>query len=454
MSQEINQNILAALEAGYGPQDILDAFSKSSNAEHKSWYENYTQNMRDRAKETSMIGTGGTPGLGLMGRVKKHIHEASDEQLLAEGALAAGGYAVGKRLLNKALPSDLAEQNRISRERLEFEKEQAAKADIAKLDKDLAKQEFNQAKQQTATVADAQKRIEAFNNLQQQKAAAQAPVAPVATPQPTIGIEPPKMGASMVSPEQLDIGLLGKSNDEFRAAVSPVTQAVETGQSPTKSIQADIAPLVDQAAPPPAEKSVQSRTRRTAEQIAADKASIAAAAPEGFHPYYTKRAGEMGPGAYSHLYNTMGSHEKAMKYWEEAVGKKNMAYEPFMEKFQEGVGNKMIGPKIPLPPGTKSAANAGRPTYVPEYIKGNVGIAPLAGMALLAPALAHAQSEAQKGNTAPAKELGFDLSSGALLAKILGGPAGLAAALGLGSKTLASGTLDSPEARALGVAPR
>lgn len=76
------------------------------------------------------------------------------------------------------------------------------------------------------------------------------------------------------------------------------------------------------------------------------------------------------------------------------------------------------------------------------------------GALVALPELAHASSEAKQGNVAPAKEFGFDLGTAALLAKILGGPASAAAALLLGSNTLADGTLDSPEARALGVKPR
>lgn len=235
-----------------------------------------------------------------------------------------------------------------------------------------------------------------------------------------------------------------------------LTEAVATGQSPTKAIQSDIAPLVDQAATqptekaavPPAEKSVQTRVRRTKEQIAADKLAAEAASPPGFHPTYKKGAGEMGPGAYNWLHNLMGE-EKAIQYWKEAVGEKNVPYKEFVENYNKSAGEGITGPVKSVTP----SANAGSPKYVPNYIKGNVGIAPLAGMALMAPALLYAQKEAQKGNTAPIKELGFDVGGGAMLAKILGGPAALAAALGLGSRTLATGTLDSPEARALGVTP-
>jgi hypothetical protein len=231
-----------------------------------------------------------------------------------------------------------------------------------------------------------------------------------------------------------------------------VTESVQAGQSPTKAIQSDPAPMVDQAAqpaPPPEDKSVKTRVRRTAEQIAADKLAAEASAPPGFRAAYKKSKAEpIGPGAYNWLHNLKGQ-EEAIKFYEEAVGKKNVPYSEFVKNYNLASGENITGPVKSVTP----SVNAGTPKYVPEYIKGGAGIAPMAGMALLAPAMYYAQQQAQQGNTAPAKELGFDVGGGALLAKILGGPAALAAALGLSSKTLASGTLDSPEARALGIKP-
>jgi len=58
--------------------------------------------------------------------------------------------------------------------------------------------------------------------------------------------------------------------------------------------------------------------------------------------------------------------------------------------------------------------------------------------ALLLMSMVDAANAAQKGNTAPAKEVGFDLASGYTLAKLLGGPAAAAAALALGSSGLNS----------------
>jgi hypothetical protein len=58
------------------------------------------------------------------------------------------------------------------------------------------------------------------------------------------------------------------------------------------------------------------------------------------------------------------------------------------------------------------------------------------GALVALPELANAASEAGQGNAAPARELGFDFGTGALLAKLFGGPAAAAGALALGSSSL------------------
>jgi hypothetical protein len=411
MSQDINQSILAALEAGYGHQDILDAFSKSSNPEHQSFYENYTQNMRDRAKEFDLLGTQATPGMGLMKRVRKYVEETPGEQLAAEGAgLAALGYA-GKRAIQRGLPTPgekaLFEQNEISRQKLEFEREQAAKLDVAKLDKELAKQEFNQAKavteevQQAATVADAQKRIEAFNNLQQQKAPVPAPQI-TASQVPIQGVQPP-MGAPLVSAEQTAQGLLGKAGDEFRNApkapfVPPtMTEGLQLGESATKTLQDNLAVDIDKT---DAENNIKTRVRRTQEQIAADKAALEASAPPGFRATYKKNKNEpIGPGAYNWLHNLKGE-EEAIKFWEEAVGKKNVPYSEFVKNYNLASGENITGPVKSVTP----SANAGTPKHVPNYIKGGATLGSLGGLAAMAALLGFGSTE--KAQAAMAKAAG------------------------------------------------
>ena len=58
------------------------------------------------------------------------------------------------------------------------------------------------------------------------------------------------------------------------------------------------------------------------------------------------------------------------------------------------------------------------------------------GPALLLMSMADAAKAATEGNMAPSKELGFDLATGAALAKLFGGPAAAAGAMAFGSKGL------------------
>jgi hypothetical protein len=61
------------------------------------------------------------------------------------------------------------------------------------------------------------------------------------------------------------------------------------------------------------------------------------------------------------------------------------------------------------------------------------------GALIALPELASAATQAGQGNVAPAKEMGFDLATGAMLAKLFGGPASAAGALALGSSGLNAG---------------
>jgi tetratricopeptide (TPR) repeat protein len=181
-----------------------------------------------------------------------------------------------------------------------------------------------------------------------------------------------------------------------------VTESVQAGQSPTKAIQSDLAPMVDQAAqpaPPPEDKSVKTRVRRTAEQIAADKLAAEAASPPGFHPTYKKRTGEMGPGAFNWLYNLKGP-EEAIKFWEEAVGKKNVPYSEFVKNYNLASGENITGPVKSVKP----SVNAGTPTHVPNYIKGGATPGSLGGLAAMAALLGLGNTE--KAQAAMAKAVG------------------------------------------------
>jgi hypothetical protein len=241
-----------------------------------------------------------------------------------------------------------------------------------------------------------------------------------------------------------------------QAPVPTVTEAIATNQSPTKAIQADLAPLVDEAAPaksapPPADKSVQGRVRRTAEQIAAELEASLKNAPEGRlpsapNPKKTNKllpSDVIGQGGWHWYQGQMGPEAEAE--WLRQFGRTNQSYADVKQAVKEG---RLAGPVVPE--GKKGGAFP-RETTVPNYIKG--AIKPemalnLAGNAIGAVGLGQAFKQAQK--TGDWSDFGLGLAG-----QILGNIAprtGIAYGL-MAPGQLASGTLDSPEARALGIRP-
>ena len=189
------------------------------------------------------------------------------------------------------------------------------------------------------------------------------------------------------------------------APVAPVAQAPQN-IAPTTAAEVPVttqAPVATATQPTtttvPEEKTVQGRVRRTKEQIAADKLAAEAASPPGFHPTYKKRTGEMGPGAFNWLYNLKGP-EEAIKFWEEAVGKKNVPYSEFVKNYNLASGENITGPVKSVKP----SVNAGTPTHVPNYIKGGATPGSLGGLAAMAALLGLGNTE--KAQAAMAKAAG------------------------------------------------
>lgn len=84
-------------------------------------------------------------------------------------------------------------------------------------------------------------------------------------------------------------------------------------------------------------------------------------------------------------------------------------------------------PPADITPGITKMTTAG---------KKRVTVGGALGALVALPELANAASEAGQGNASPARELAFDFGTGALLAKLFGGPAAAAGALALGSSSL------------------
>lgn len=256
----------------------------------------------------------------------------------------------------------------------------------------------------------------------QAKNAPKAPVAPTATaeqPQPKVtpqerlaqgvasGLSAPQNAlTTSVQGAAAPTSTAGQAQPQMvpapaQSPVPSVTQAVATGQSPAQAIQLDVAQQLEKTSTTPEKTAnVTQRVRRTNEQIAADKAALAAAAPEGFHPQYkASTASPIGPGAFNHLANNVGI-DKAVEIWEGAYGKKNVPYKEFMSEYSKAAGKEMMGPVIPPAEGAKPGGSFGTPKFIPEYIKGSASPTALAATAALAtiPALASAGYGAYKGN--------------------------------------------------------
>lgn len=265
MSQEINERILEALNAGYDPQEILGALSMSKDPGHQSWYENYSQTMRDRARETDSIDQRPKPAnTSNIATVKQHIEETPFLQLGAEAAALAAVPVVGKRIIDRLLPTasekQYAEQNRIAAEKLKASQsgelsplEQAridtekAKADairkkIEMMDKKMAQEEMKRSSLATPTsmpegppppLKDAPLVESGLQNTFQNELNKQVEGLQKAGAVP--GSAAPNVAPQPVAP----------AVPAAPAATPTVTQAVEAGVSPTQALQVEVAKQID-----------------------------------------------------------------------------------------------------------------------------------------------------------------------------------------------------------------
>ena len=219
--------------------------------------------------------------------------------------------------------------------------------------------------------------------------------------QPTAAVQPPMATATVES-------------------VAPsVTEAVATGQSPAKAIQADVAQQLDEAS------GVAQRVRRTKAQIEQAAAQALANAPEGKLPAAPRKTNKMpgdviGQGGWHWYEGQMGP--QAEKAWLQEFGRTNQPYSRVVEAVKEG--------RLPIPAPTEGKKGGAFPRqeYVPEYIKGNASLSQLgmlAANALGAAGLLQAYKQGKEtgdyseaglgaigqilGNIAPKASLGFSL---------------------------------------------
>ena len=175
------------------------------------------------------------------------------------------------------------------------------------------------------------------------------------------------------------------------------TEAVATGQSPSKAIQMDVAQQLD-ATPAGAvapESGVKKRAAKTTQTF-----KSAEKLPEGM----TFRA-DLGPGD-NWLYNTYGAEGRKAILSAFNEGKPAVSYERAKELSQM-VQQGRVGPVIP-----REIAKE-RGIAPPETNYGKLGqaikVAGAAGLGLTAAQMANAAQQARQGNYAPAGEFGFNL---------------------------------------------
>jgi hypothetical protein len=250
-----------------------------------------------------------------------------------------------------------------------------------------------------------------------------------------------------------------------------LTQAVETGGDVDQALKTDVAKMVDQAAPPAAPVSPSSAIKveglvRDAQgnfQYPEGMSPAAIQAHKSFVQQYPEisanleaqgKFGMVGGGAADNsLHNSYGANLRKQILNAVNQGQMGGINTNYLENInpaikalssEEGLGKtlaelKANNPKggIHGPLGTPATiGKAGELVTKPGAVSGAVN---KGSKALLLMAMADAAKAAEKGNTAPAKEVGFDLATGYGLSKLLGGPAAAALALALGSSGLNAG---------------
>lgn len=484
MSQEVNERILEALNAGYNPQDILEALSMSKDPAHQSWYENYSQTMRDRARETDVIDQRPKPAqTSNIATVKQHIEETPMLQLGAEALGLAAIPIVGKRIIDRLIPSasekQYAEQNRIAAEKLKASQsgelsplEQArietekAKAEfhrkkIEMMDKKMAQDELKKttsSQPTTSTIPPEHKDAallkaglqntasnamnQQLQSLQQQNAVPGS-VVPTAAPQAVAPAQPlavPATGPTPIAPydqgrmanmmaSQEMVNPLGGQASAYTEPLRPAETTVE----PTK-----VEPPKNKGGRPKGAKTL------TAEERAAQEAA------KGINMYRNLFGFETSNPTSP---KSLAAIEATNRFISESFeGKIPGSRDPFLnpstdigasgKKFYSGTPEGYRNNYIPwleknlntLPPETQShilhSMTKGQAGDIGKILKG-LGVA-ATGLGAAGIAFADTPKERQ----AAAKEFAFDLATGIPLAAAVGGPAAAVGAMALGSSGL------------------
>ena len=387
MATDVNKSILDALEAGYGPQDIIDHIKSSENPAHQEWYNNYSTNMQTRANEQSApVSAQQKTNTGILNAI-----DSADPTALGLGAAGVYLATQGPKLYNAY------QERKLDREKLSIEnrritayEQQVGKQGLtseagvpssivqeppklsaleeARINTERAKAEAIQSK-----IALEERKVAAMELRAKADAETKAAKAALAAKQKTTA-------SGAISPadkqmlESSEVAKLQKASDAAlkaqNAAVAPVqNNAPVVPPSSLKGPEIQLTPQTTLGNEPIVSNAV-SPNKAPAPVIKTESV-----APEGMHPQYkpNPKKGIMGPSAFNHLANNIG-FEKAIQVWEDRYGKTNVPYKEFMAEYEKAAGKQMHGPVKPLAEGAKPGGSFGKPEFVPEYIRGSSSI--------------------------------------------------------------------------------
>jgi len=291
MSEELNSQILDALNQGLGPQDIIDHLAASKNPEHQAWVKNYRANAAQQ--ESSIPAPSATMDTSLLNAAEKTAGQAAQAtndmtlgQKMALGAAAAGaagvaglgGYAAKQRIdtneelrRKRLLGEEVSPAVRVQQAQLELQQKQFEASQAGGLSPlEQAKVETEKARKASLELDAEIKRQQLIDKAKAAEIATAKRAAgiPVETPKPTVqetaaklGIVPPT--AAPAAPAQLsDWASKGQSTTppeapnapaEVVAPPAPVAQApIETQPVAKTTVEQPVA--TETAVPPPVQE--------------------------------------------------------------------------------------------------------------------------------------------------------------------------------------------------------
>jgi len=282
MSDELNSQILDALNQGIGPQDIIDHLAASKNPEHQAWVKNYRANAAQQ--ESSIPAPSATMDTPLLSAGQKAAGQAAQAtndmtlgQKMALGAAAAGaagvaglgGYAAKQRIdtneelrRKRLLGEDVSPAVRVQQAQLELQQKQFEASQAGGLSPlEQAKVETEKARKASLELDAEIKRQQLIDKAKATEVATAKRAAgiPVETPKPTVqqtaaklGIVPPT-AAPAAPVEAAPVQQAPVAPAEAVAPPAPVAQApIETQPVAKTSVEQPVA--TEAAVPPPVQE--------------------------------------------------------------------------------------------------------------------------------------------------------------------------------------------------------